>query len=475
MHKLEEGESGYPAIWAAMSDCWDKLSRVSSLWWARQQGLEMAALARQQKLASLVHHARSTSPLYAELYRDLPDDTPLVLADLPVTHKRQLMARFDDWVTDPEITWRSINDWITDPAHIGDPYLGRYSVWKSSGSTGEPGIFVQDENALANYDALLALQLNNLQLAAQYARGYQTEGGRAALVAATGHHFATIAFWQRFTRRNPWLKTQAFSVMTPLPQLVAALNEYQPAFLSGYPTLLAVLASEQAAGRLHLHPSLLWSGGETLSESMRRAIETAFDCPLLNEYGSSECLSIAFGCPAGWLHLNQESVILEPVDADGTPTPPGECSASVLLTNLSNRVQPLLRYDLGDRVLFNPEPCACGNPLPALRVTGRQDDTLWLRASDETRVPLLPMALTTVVEEDAGLTHFQIVQEAPDRLALRVAECNPSITANACAALQRYLGSQSLSNVAVVTSAHAPQLDPSGKLRQVICCMTQDK
>jgi len=473
-------ENSPVGVWGLVADYWSRVSRVSDLWWTRQQGLSAIECVRQQRLADLIRFARAASPFYRQHYHALPEDecadiTDIALHDLPTTHKHQLMAQFDDWVTDPHITLRDVSAFVADPQRIGTPYLGRYSVWKSSGSTGEPGLFIHDENALSSYDALLALQLNHLPLAAQYARGYQTEGGRAALVVATGAHFATISYWQRYAQRNPWLNTQVFSITTPLPQLVAQLNHYQPAFLSSYPTLLAVLAGEQAAGRLHLHPSLLWSGGESLSHSACTAIEAAFGCPLVNEYGASECLSIAFGCRAGWLHLNHDWVILEPVDADGTPTLPGTLSDTVLLTNLANRVQPLLRYDLGDRVLINPEPCACGNPLPALRVEGRHDDVLWLRATDGRSVPLLPLALSTVVEEDAGLHHFQLVQESSDRLALRLATACQDQGETACAALRQYLSRLSLDNVRITLAVHAPVSDASGKLRQVIKAVTSDE
>ena len=80
-----------------------------------------------------------------------------------------------------------------------------------------------------------------------------TRGGRAALVAATGEHFASIASWQRVCQSSPWVAARGFSIMEPLPQLVAALNDYQPVFLASYPSMLALLADEQAAGRLRIN------------------------------------------------------------------------------------------------------------------------------------------------------------------------------------------------------------------------------
>ena len=96
---------------------------------------------------------------------------------------------------------------------------------------------------------------------------------------------------------------------------------------------------------------MLWSGGENLSATAAAEIERTFECPILNEYGASECMSIAFSCGDGWLHVNADWVILEPVDAAHRPVPPGDASATVLLTNLANRVQPVIRYDLGESVI----------------------------------------------------------------------------------------------------------------------------
>ena len=142
-------------------------------------------------------------------------------------------------------------------------------VWKSSGSTGVPGIFVQDDDALATFDALMAQPPDPAQLAARYGWPFVAHGGRAALVTATGDHFAGIASWRRLRQGSPWIAARAFSILDPLPRLVAALNDYQPAFLASYPTMLALLAEEQRAGRLRIDPAALWSGGECLPPSTR--------------------------------------------------------------------------------------------------------------------------------------------------------------------------------------------------------------
>jgi putative adenylate-forming enzyme len=451
---------------------WKSLSRLWEISWTRSGGNEAVDAARRSRFNALVRVARGASPYFRQAYRALPD-RDLDPHQVPVVTKPALMTHFDEWVTDPEVTRAGVTAFAADRRHIGERFLNRYVVWKSSGSTGEPGIYVQDGDSLATFDALMAAHLDRLRFAAQNSWELLARGGRAALIAATGDHFASIASWQRVCQNSPWIQARGFSILDPLPQLVSQLNDYQPVFLASYPTMLSLLAEEQNAGRLRIVPLRLWSGGECLVPDAAAAIERAFGCPLGNEYGASECMSIAFGCQAGWLHVNADWVLLEPVDRDYRPTRPGDASHTVLLSNLANRVQPIIRYDLGDSIIAKPEPCACGNSLPAIRVEGRRDDVLSMRTPDGRLVQLLPLALTTIVEEAAHVHRFQIVQTAADRLMLRLDPGDDrdrqAVWLAAAGALRDYLATQSLPNVQVGLDKQGPLADQrSGKLREVV-------
>ena len=440
------------------------------IWLGRMAGPEAIAAARASRLRSLVQFARRHSPLYGELYRKVPEVVDS--AALPVTTKAALMRRFDDWMTDRSVTRSRVDAFLADRERIGDRFDGRYVIWKSSGTTGDEGIFVQDQHALDIYDGLLAVQLAAPELAVQMLAGSMSKGGRAALIAATGDHFASIASWERVCRSSPGMAARGFSVMEPLASLVAKLNAFQPAYLASYPTMLALLAEEKRAGRLKIGPALVWSGGEYLGGRTLDELEGAFGCRVINEYGASECLSIAFGCPERWLHVNADWVIVEPVDAAYRPTLTGDTSHTVLITNLANRVQPVIRYDLGDAIVAHPGRCACGNPMPAIRVEGRRDDVVVLKDGDrEARIP--PMALTTVLEEATHQHRFQIVQSGNDRLLLRFAATDgaerDSAFRVAAKALRRYLESQGIASAHVLLDEQPPRPDRrSGKLRQVV-------
>ena len=124
-------------------------------------------------------------------------------------------------------------------------------------------------------------------------------------------------------------------------------------------------------------------------------------------------------------------------DAAGRPVPEGETGASVLLTHLANHVQPLIRYPLGDRVRWHHDACGCGSLLPVIEVEGRSDDTLTVQGRGGRPVRLLPLALGTVLEEEAGLADFQLLQQGPARLRLSTPACGPQAVS---ALAQRYPG-----------------------------------
>jgi len=379
---------------------------------------DAAAIAERQRrrLAALMAAARHT-PRYRALLQGR-DVQQLPLSALPPTGKRELMSPFEAGVAGPGLTLATVRAFCTDPGLIGQRLLDRYWVWHSSGSTGQQGFFVQDALAMAVYDALEATRR---QASRPWLRLWDPLwlSERFAFVGATGGHFASIVSLQRLRRANPLLQHwQAFSILQPLPALVDALNAFGPTLLASYPTAATMLAEEAAAGRLHCRPYEVWTGGETLTGPMRSRIEQGFGATVRNSYGASEFLPIAWECAHGRLHVNADWVILEPVDAQFRPVPAGRISHTTLLTNLANHLQPLIRFDIGDRIALGGERCPCGCALPVVQVQGRSDDAIVLPGADGAPVTLLPLALTTVLEDEAGVFDFELQQLGPQRLRL---------------------------------------------------------
>ena len=428
---------------------------------------EQVEQRRRERLQALLEAAPASTFWRERLAGRRPADG---LDGLAPVGKGELMDRFGDWVVDRRLDLARLKAFVADASRIGEAFDGRYVVWESSGSTGEPGLFVQDAAAMAVYDALEGLRRPPLNPLRRWLDpGCLAE--RIAFVGATSGHFASTVSMQRLCRLQPGFagRSRGFDFLQPLPALVAQLNAHAPTVLASYPSAALLLAGEARAGRLKVSLAEVWTGGETLSAPMRAQIEAAFGCPVANSYGASEFLAIAAPCVHGALHLNADWVILEPVDERGRPVAAGVRGASVWLTNLANHVQPLIRYELGDRVTLLPEPCACGSPLPAIEVQGRSDDMLCLHGARGQRVRLLPLALTTVLEEDGGVFDFQLVQTGPSALRLDLgAHHGAADAARARAALQAWLQCQGLNAVRLtIRSVASFQPGRSGKLQRV--------
>jgi len=434
---------------------------------------QLAQRLRDARLASLLAAARA-SPLYRErLPRTAGSDD---LHAIEPVGKAELMQRFDDWATDRAVTRSAVERFLETSHDLAEAFLGRYLVWTSSGTSGTPGIFVQDEGSLAAYEVLDALRLRSPASLSTLPLTAWGAGQRFAFVSATGGRFAgavAIARQNRLRSDWSWLAPQIsmFSVLTPLAQLAGELQACQPTVLITYPSCAVALARLQLDGRLALRLGELWLGGEQLSAGQRALLRRAFGCPLRNNYGASEFFTIACECEHGRLHLNDDWVILEPVDRQLRLLPAGEPSHSVLLTNLANHVQPLLRYRLDDSVRFTGERCPCGARLPVIEVQGRSGHTLVMHDAHDREVTLLPLALETAIEEGAQVTHFQLLCSAPDALALRFEpEVADPVAAfgRARAALRAFLAQHGLEQVRVVHDRQPPLRERgSGKLCRV--------
>jgi len=258
------------------------------------------------------------------------------------------------------------------------------------------------------------------------------------------------------------------SVTQPLPELVDRLNRFRPQHLSAYPSVAAQLADEQLGGRLHLELDGLTTNSEPLTPALRDRLEHAFGVRPHNFYATTEGL-YGHDCPDGSMHLFDDMCIVENVDADGDPVPAGEVGARILVTNLFNRTQPLIRFEVSDLITVDPEPCPCGRSLMRVRsLEGRAEDVIRLGGVS---VHPLQFALVTA---DPDVREFQVVQEGAV-LRLRVAlrdgadEAPARLRARVGARLEE-LGVER--PVVEVETVEALERSPGGKLQMVVASRT---
>ena len=151
-------------------------------------------------------------------------------------------------MSDPAVTRAGVEEFIADPTRVGQPLLDRYFVCATSGTTGDPGIFVHDPAAMVVYRSF-SVRADLIWLTAGDWVSLARRGFRWAAVVGTGGHFGAEAWMEHQRSRSPWCRHtyRVFSVQQPLPALVRALDEFDPAIVTCYPSAAALLAEQQSA------------------------------------------------------------------------------------------------------------------------------------------------------------------------------------------------------------------------------------
>ena len=268
---------------------------------------EPAKVAQRQRtrLAEMVAFARVHSRYFRELYRSLPErvEDP---RSLPITSKRELMARFDDWATDREATIDKARAFAENPDLIGEHFLGKYTLNTPSGTTGTPGIFVLDDPSMA---VVSAMALRTLQAWLGFGDLVRilAGGGRMAMTFAPGSHSATAVSAARVRKSASWRKrVLTLSVHAPLSEMVSQLNEFRPALLAPYASIARLLAGEQEAGRLNIRPVLMVLFAEGLPVDEYDRIGEVFDTTVETSYAATECPFLSYSCQERWLHVDSD-------------------------------------------------------------------------------------------------------------------------------------------------------------------------
>lgn len=428
-----------------------------------------------KRLQEIVRYARENSPYYQKLYQDIPES--FQLSDLPATNKRTLMDNWNDWVCDRELKLEDVERFMEDKKNIGVWLNGRYLVFTTSGSTGNPLVAVVDKTANNIMGGISAVRsfARKEDLIAFVKRGGKSIG----VFADEGFYLGNSSIRTRL-RSMPWKRKQlaVSSALYPIPQIVKQLNEFQPAMLGGYPSHLELLIDEAKEGRLKISPVLIMTGGEYLSEELRARLAETFHCYVQTSYSCTEGGTVACECIHHHFHINDDWLIVEPVDAQGNPVPDGVQSDKIYLTNLYNYTQPYIRYEVTDRVIMHHEPCPCGNPSPWLELEGRTDDVL-IFTEDGKTIKVAPLSVYAVLKEVHDLRRFQVLVYPENRLVLRMEEKEGTDRAEVFAAasehLKEYLVTQGVTQVTISLSDDPPRQHPqSGKFKHIINMMNGD-
>jgi len=411
---------------------------------------------QEERARALIAHAVSKSLYYREALGADAAERPL--AELPTLSKATLMAEFDRVITDPRLRLADLRAHLSGP----DPsqsFLGEYRVATTSGTTGRRSIVVFTAEEAAAWRAVSGRPMMRMGI-----------GPRPPRFAALGSPSPVHVTRQVLV--PPGVPTPPVSAATPIAELVAALNAQQPELLVGAVGVWRALAEEQIAGRLRIAPKAASFSSEAVTADVRRRVRQAWGIEPMSGYAATEAPAIATSSPEhAELEIADDVVVIEIVDDDGKPVAPGRPGARVLLTNLINYAQPLIRYELTDSVVESPLPNPAGRPWRCLlSVDGRTADILYLRAPDGATVLVHPSVLGSAVAPLAEVGEYAFVYDAHGLHAHIV--LTPGAAADVGERLRIALIDAVASTGAVpppvdVLPVPALQREPGGKLRLV--------
>lgn len=196
-----------------------------------------------------------------------------------------------------------------------------------------------------------------------------------------------------------------------LGEWAAFIQSYKPVLLQGYASILAELAGYIIEQRMRMPSSLkgVFSTAEVLYERQREAIERAFACKVFNQYGSREIPNIALECRHGNFHTFTDMVFLESVNAGQEDR--------FLVTSLTNRVMPFIRYEIGDSGTLKEGQCSCGSPFPMMEMGFCRSNDIIVTQSGKRIYPSYFIHLLDGVKE---VDRYQFVQSDLNRIKLYV-------------------------------------------------------
>lgn len=200
----------------------------------------------------------------------------------------------------------------------------------------------------------------------------------------------------------------------------AEISRHRPTLLFGHAHSLYLFARfAQLSGLSPIRPKGIISTAMVLHDFERVLIEEVFGCKVTNRYGCEEVSLIACECEAHQgLHVNMDTLHFECL-RDGKPALPGETGA-VVVTDLTNRGMPFIRYLVGDTARMAEKPCSCGRTYPLIEsLDGRIAD--YVRTPEGEYVSGISLTENFAMVLD-GVKQMQIVQDRLNHLLFRVVQ-----------------------------------------------------
>ncbi|MBF0569936.1 MAG: phenylacetate--CoA ligase [Candidatus Omnitrophica bacterium] len=293
------------------------------------------------------------------------------------------------------------------PFGLFTDYKDTTEIHVSSGTTGNPTVVGYTKEDLKLWSEVMA---RSLALAgAEPGDMIQIAYGYGLFTGGLGFHYGALEMGLKVIPTSSGQTKRQLKLMT----------DFRPRILGCTPSYALFMLDEARAMGMDPRTSS-WEigifGAEPWSESMRKQIEQSWDMLATDVYGLSEIIGpgVSQECPHKCgLHLQWDVFYPEVIDPKtGEEVKEGE-RGELVITTLTKRGIPLLRYRTRDIVTITYEKCRCGRTTPRIsKILGRTDDMLIIRG-----INVFPSQIEYVLLKIEGTQpHYLLVVERENNL-----------------------------------------------------------
>ncbi len=400
----------------------------ASQWWDREQ----LAVFQSDLLEKLLEHLSAEVPKYRGSLASSLDELPIV--------------------TKKEIKEQTIT-FLSENRH------GPTTTKTTGGSTGQPITIVKDAEAMAREQAgtLRGYCWAGINVGDKQARmwGVPIDSNRRRKDALRDFLLNRVRF-------------SAFNYQErDLADFYERFIRFKPQYIYGYVSMVRDFANYLSrSGKSQSHPWLkaVITTSEVLSQAARNDISKALGVRVYNEYGCGEVGTIAHECEHGSMHITSENLYVEILDEQNRVSAK---DGKIVITELHNRAQPLVRYELGDYGRLGTSECACGRKLPILEnIHGRAYDIIVGPEGRKYHPEFFIYIFEELKQKSESILQFQLIQnnQTLNISLVRGKDFNQDVEQQIAGRLRQEFGDYFSTEFAYVSSI--PR-EASGKLRVV--------
>lgn len=348
---------------------------------AEKLSREILANRQWQAFRSMLAHAYQSVPLYRSILQDAsvsPDDIAnhMDLAKLPTINKQMIVSGFPDRVTSTasrreEWRYRSTSGTTSQIMSVTD-YSARQ--WRYA-------LYLRSLHIAAGYEvgmSQVSMQTRDcMEVCATDSPSEYGDIRRSPLpVELEWPPFGFASLSMQETRLPPLTGRGTLIDSNVLDDYLHRIGDLEPYLVRGLPMYLLLLARRlQETGVKPPVIQRIVVQGALAPRAIKEEISRTFGSEVREIYGSAELGGIAAECEAGSLHLASDAFLLEVLRTDGTVSPTGE-AGFLVVTSMTNRAMPLIRYKIGDVGRLLEGECQCGRKTPCLVVDGRVAESI---------------------------------------------------------------------------------------------------